>query len=397
MRLAITAGVAGCAAIGTVAPAHAQRIEVWLDAAGAHARPPAGVPGVESAIEPGVLGWIGGRARVDEVGPLSFDATLYGGRGDGTVPSAWWTGSLGAEAAHWLSDFLVGARTDAFGLTYRAPFDYGAYAFSFAPFAVRSIGPFRVTARAEWTRGGWRSGAPEFTDRPSVAGDGTRRSGPLAVTGLTLAAGKAAGPAWLEIHARTLRSEVFGDPETFKSTGASATLDAGRLDFTLGATRWTTPVGVELGWHGDFALAISERLTARIAAERTALDPLYGTPGNFTATFGVQWKVASHELHRSMPVVEVAELVGSGRRVRFRLPASRAESAAVAGDFTAWTPRDMERSGEYWLLEVVLEPGVHYFGFLLNGDHWFVPENAPGIVDDGWGRPNATILVAEPA
>jgi len=51
-----------------------------------------------------------------------------------------------------------------------------------------------------------------------------------------------------------------------------------------------------------------------------------------------------------------------------------------------------KRAGEWWL-RVTLPRGTHQFAFLLNGETWYLPKDAPGIVDDGFGRRNATITI----
>ena len=97
----------------------------------------------------------------------------------------------------------------------------------------------------------------------------------------------------------------------------------------------------------------------------------------------------------TLPVVEVAEPVGRGRRVRFQVEGGIAERVALAGSFTDWKPHPMHRTPDRWVLELILEPGVHHFGFLLDGERWYVPDDAPGIVDDGWGQKNASFVIQE--
>ena len=42
-----------------------------------------------------------------------------------------------------------------------------------------------------------------------------------------------------------------------------------------------------------------------------------------------------------------------------------------------------------------LPPGVYHFGFRVDGE-WYVPEDAPGRVSDGYGQVNATLVVPVP-
>jgi hypothetical protein len=52
----------------------------------------------------------------------------------------------------------------------------------------------------------------------------------------------------------------------------------------------------------------------------------------------------------------------------------------------------MRKRGGSWVAEVKLPPGLYHFGFLVDGE-WFVPEHAPGRVNDEFGRTNATLIV----
>jgi len=45
---------------------------------------------------------------------------------------------------------------------------------------------------------------------------------------------------------------------------------------------------------------------------------------------------------------------------------------------------------------LTVTPGVHHFGFFVD-DGWYVPLEAPGLVEDEWGEAQATIIVNEPA
>jgi hypothetical protein len=72
---------------------------------------------------------------------------------------------------------------------------------------------------------------------------------------------------------------------------------------------------------------------------------------------------------------------------------SQAETAAFSGSFSEWTPIPMRRVGKHFIVEVPVQAGTHHYGFLLNGADWYVPKNASGIVDDGFGRSNATLVV----
>lgn len=75
--------------------------------------------------------------------------------------------------------------------------------------------------------------------------------------------------------------------------------------------------------------------------------------------------------------------------VRFNYHAPSASSVYVAGDFNNWTvPRyqdeefksseershKMRRDGDYWVAEVPLTPGLHYYKYYVDMMYWRVDE-----------------------
>lgn len=361
-----------------------QSAELWVDAAAAHARPPAGVPGLDASA----LAWAGGRLLVDRIGPVVLDLSAYGGGSAEAAGSRWVGGTLGARAARRIGAFSVDGRAELFGVGHTQPHAYRVHAFSFTPRVARAVGPFTVSARAEVTRGRWRfDGGPvgfagELEGRLGLAGGGLALARPL-------------GRAWVETSLDIYDATNGAADGLYTALGTSGRFAVGRADLSLGAAYWRTPAGNELGLDATVATQIADRLVAYARVERAPTDPLYGTPRDLTASFGVSWRVTKKRLARAMPVVELAEPIGRGRKVRFQLAGGVADRAAVAGSFTDWKPRPMQRAQDRWVLEVVLEPGIHHFGFVLDDGRWFVPDDAPGIVDDGWGQRNASLVIVE--
>lgn len=83
--------------------------------------------------------------------------------------------------------------------------------------------------------------------------------------------------------------------------------------------------------------------------------------------------------------------------VSFRLDAPRAQSVALAGDFSNWAPAyALTRSAPgVWTIVVPLSPGVHEYSFVINGTKW-VPDPAAPPKADGFGGMNSRIAVLEP-
>lgn len=78
--------------------------------------------------------------------------------------------------------------------------------------------------------------------------------------------------------------------------------------------------------------------------------------------------------------------------VQFRLEAAGAGNVALAGSFTQWEPQYemVESRPGVWTLIVALEPGVHDYAFLVDGQRWVVDPVAP-TVDDGFGGMNSRL------
>lgn len=80
--------------------------------------------------------------------------------------------------------------------------------------------------------------------------------------------------------------------------------------------------------------------------------------------------------------------------VQFRFEAPDARAVSLVGDFSNWAPTHvMTRSGQgVWTIVVPLEPGVHSYSFVVDGEDW-VPDPAAPAVADGFGGMNSRIAV----
>ncbi len=355
---------------------------MWLDAAASSARPPAGIVGRTA-----VYGLFGGRLSVDTRAAGGLDAYVRGGRGDGPSPASWAEGAAAWEVGGANHRFAWAARASAFGLDYSEPFDYRALGGALQSRISANLDANVLTLRGDLRRGGWHLTGPT-ADTLAVDSLG---SGVLALTGGSLTLGRMIGPAWIEAGAESYRGAYDG---WFTGGLASASVSKGPLDFGLVARAWETPIGAELAVAGSASFSATEAATVRLELGRYATDPLYGTPGSLGASLGISVRLASvHGRSRPRPTVELGAAGPDGRRVRFRLRAPTAQTVALAGDFTDWRPRPMSRAGDDWLLELTIPTGVHHFAYLVNGQEWRVPGDAPGVTADEWGRKNATLVV----
>jgi len=82
---------------------------------------------------------------------------------------------------------------------------------------------------------------------------------------------------------------------------------------------------------------------------------------------------------------------------QFVLSAPNAKRVAVAGDFSEWKPvHVMTRStAGVWTVVVPLDPGVHDYAFVVDGERW-VPDPAAPSVNDGFGGVNSRLAVLSP-
>jgi hypothetical protein len=325
---------------------------------------------------------------------------VSGGESADSAGGSWITGSLSAEAAQGSGRHTVSLRGEAFGLRYAAPFDHTAYGFEVMPRIATRAGAWTVALEGRRSQGRWSSREtlesgdgppirPPFVTGPLEVG------GPLALSGGSIEMRRAVGQlssalTGVAYHATTSAwSGWYGGPavEVAFATGALSTSAAVRW--------WSSPTGSELGYQLDATFALSPDIIALASVGRTVADPRFGTPGSFAASLGVSWRLAGRSPAPPRPSAEVAAPADGARRVRFRLRSPEARRVAVAGTFCGWSPLSLQREGDEWTLEIELPPGSYQYAFLVDGDSWTLPADASGIVDDGWGRKNATLVVPE--
>lgn len=85
--------------------------------------------------------------------------------------------------------------------------------------------------------------------------------------------------------------------------------------------------------------------------------------------------------------------------VEFTLEAPNAGEVSVAGDFTDWAPsvelHDHDGDG-VWSGRVPLQPGIHEYMFVVDGQRWVTDPHAERYTRDGFGNRNAVLTVALP-
>jgi hypothetical protein len=83
--------------------------------------------------------------------------------------------------------------------------------------------------------------------------------------------------------------------------------------------------------------------------------------------------------------------------VQFRLEAPAANQVSLAGDFTQWKPAySLRRSNTgVWTVVVPLDPGIHDYAFVVDGQRW-VPDPLAPPVSDGFGGMNSRLAILTP-
>lgn len=86
-----------------------------------------------------------------------------------------------------------------------------------------------------------------------------------------------------------------------------------------------------------------------------------------------------------------------GVLVRFHLDAPGARSVALAGDFTRWEATESltQIAPGLWTVVVAVEPGIHEYAFVVDGEHW-VQDPLAERVEDGFGGANSRVAVLPP-
>ena len=403
MRSAVLAGLCVCTLSSHAA---AQRVSAWLDANAAHSRPPAG-----TTAEPASYGLLGVRVRA-EAARSAFEFAASTGRGASDGSGGWLSGRGGVDATRVRGRFDFGARAEAAGLTYLDAVQLNAddtytqslITASVKPHAGFSIAGLRIGTEAILTRGRWTStlettplqngpGLPipgrDDLPRRSIESDGS-----VQILGGSATLLRVIGPATVELRASTYDATNQIADGRYSGFDANVALSVRKLDLTGGVRRWTSPIeGVEYGGHAGVGYALSDAAYLQAVVSRSISDPLYGVAGDLAVSAGVSVTIGKRRLGPPVPAT-VGAASGRGRVVHFVFERGDARTVAVAGDFSKWEARAMQRDAKgAWVLETVLEPGVYHYSFIVDGETWTVPANAPGLVDDGFGQKNATLVV----
>jgi hypothetical protein len=84
--------------------------------------------------------------------------------------------------------------------------------------------------------------------------------------------------------------------------------------------------------------------------------------------------------------------------VQFRLDVGDASTVSLAGSFTGWQPQYQlqQVAPGVWSALIALEPGVHDYLFIVDGEDW-IADPVAHPVDDGFGGTNSRLFLASPS
>lgn len=184
----------------------------------------------------------------------------------------------------------------------------------------------------------------------------------------------------------------------YARAGVEALAGVGPVVVQATIDRWNTPFGDETTGGLAFHIPVGP-WSARGVAGRPDPDPLLrDEPGRGVRGFMVGRRVlgggaTSLRAPAARPSYTLLEASDGRSRVRFEVTApASAEGVAVLGDFTLWDAAPMVYDGDTWSIELEVPEGTHHFGFMLDGA-WYIPDDAPDVVPDEWGRTSMILIV----
>lgn len=128
------------------------------------------------------------------------------------------------------------------------------------------------------------------------------------------------------------------------------------------------------------------------------LRPAYGMAGLAVAVLAISLAPGAERQPSELAPLVVQADADPRLYVQFRIEAADAGEVALAGSFTDWEPRYslQQATPGVWTIMIPLEPGVHDYTFVIDGDRWVVDPDAPQVTDS-FGGSNSRLFLAAPA
>lgn len=180
---------------------------------------------------------------------------------------------------------------------------------------------------------------------------------------------------------------VHAQEADYRFAGVTAIVTNGPLSVWGSAGQWLRD-SAQVGWSAGGTLRVHKKLALTAGARSDVIDPIYLNPAQTSWSVGISYLLAGRSLAAPVPAH-----YRNGRATIELASHASAKSVSIAGDFNAWKPAPMERSGKGWVYRGAIAPGVYNYAFVDDGGRWFVPEGHPGRKSDGMGGYVAVLVV----
>jgi hypothetical protein len=180
--------------------------------------------------------------------------------------------------------------------------------------------------------------------------------------------------------------------DNYPFVGGSLELSQGPVYAWASAGRWLTDTIATPTYGAGVSWQPLERWELRATWQQETNNPLYWNLPRQTWSIQLSRQLGRRPSSR-LPPQAVAQREADGR-VAIRISAAEAASVpSVLGEFTGWQPVPMTREGDFWVLRIVIGPGVYRYGFQDSEGRWFLPDSVANRVDDGMGGHSALLIV----
>ncbi len=358
--------------------------EVTIEMGASQVGPPSGVDAATARYAVGGIR----ASKYTSDGSGLFTSVLVGRSFIGMNGGDFLSGTVGgALRQNWGSSWTGGFDVRALGFEVRAPFPYRAFAAEGGPTLQYRSGRVSVKVSGLAGVGTSRLQLRRRPDSPvvrTIDQDLWRVGGD---TEFLVRSGK----TWLGLGAGAHHTSGG----TYASGGLRLILAGAQGAAELRLDAWDTPLGTRTTGGIAIVLPVRGRWSLRGFLGRSEPDPMtLAEPGSGSGGLLLGRTVyRSTTSTRRASLYQVLGTTDTGARVRISVVApTTATRVEVMGDFSLWDPVPMVFEGDGWTAVLEIGIGIHHFGFLVD-DEWFVPDDAPDVVPDEWGRQSATLVI----
>jgi uncharacterized protein (DUF736 family) len=180
---------------------------------------------------------------------------------------------------------------------------------------------------------------------------------------------------------------VASDTTQYADFNLEAGLTATRLRANLSAGARAGDLADDPWAQARLDYAVSPQAMIEVAAGRYPRDLTGFTDGLF-GRVGVRIALtrAARNTGVAPPPVVIEQLEDGQVRLSFGV-AESADRLEIAGDWNGWEPMALRRSdSKRWWVVLRLDPGIHRYSLIVDGDTWQVPPGVPTEPDDFGGK-----------